>query len=364
MTKKLGIASISLISFIIAITSAVLFFGHQLLKSPVSSDKTEVVFDVSPGSTLVQISNNLQDAGLIRHSKSFQLYAKAKGLASKFKVGEYSLNQAMTPDDIMGVIVSGKSIAHNLTIAEGLNIFDIAQIFEKNNVGPKEEFLKLIHDKIFIKSLFSDPASTNENLTSLEGYLFPETYKITKFEGTKSVVTQMVNRFLVVWKEIEPQVTPLIQQGWTRNQIVTLASIVEKETGASFERPIVSSVFHNRITQKMRLQTDPTVLYGLALQQGRMPTNITKNDLLTPSSHNTYTIGGLPPTPIANPGKEALLATVKPARTNYLYFVSQNNGTHAFSETFEQHNNAVKDFQLNPKARENKSWKDLKQADR
>lgn len=358
MTKKSEIASLGFISLVVAITAAVLFFGNQLLKSPVSSDKTEIVFDVSPGSTLTQISDNLQNAGLIRNSKSFQLYAKAKGLASKFKVGEYSLNQAMAPDEIMDAIVSGKSITHNLTIAEGLNVYDIAQIFEKNKIATQDEVLKLVRDKIFIKSVL------NEDLTSLEGYLFPETYKITKFEGAKSVLIQMVNRFLIVWKEIEPQVAPILQQGWSRNQIVTLASIVEKETGASFERPLVASVFHNRIAKKMRLETDPTVLYGLALQQGKMPTNITKNDLRTPSSHNTYTIGGLPPTPIANPGKEALLATLKPTRSNYLFFVSQNNGTHVFSENIDQHNAAVRDYQLNPKARENKSWKDLKQADR
>lgn len=337
---------------IIALVAVSLFLGYQILKTPVSTDKTEIVFEVSPGSTLNQISGELQAKGLIRNSKTFQTYAKVKGLASKFKVGEYSLNQAMTPDEIMATLVSGKSITRNVTFAEGLNLYDIAQIFEKNNIGTKEEFFKLVHDREFIKSLL------NENITSLEGYLFPETYKVTKFEGTRSVLAQMVNRFVSVWKEIESETQTI---GWPRNQIVIFASIIEKETGASFERPMISSVFHNRLLKKMRLQTDPTVLYGIAVKQGKMPTNITKSDLLTPTPYNTYIIAGLPPTPIANPGREALLAAVRPEKSNYLFFVSRNNGTHVFSENIQQHNKAVREFQMNSKARAGKSWRDLKQ---
>ncbi len=355
MTKKTKVAGLGLLSIIISFAAVVLFFGYQLLKAPLSSDKNEVIFDVSPGTNLVQISNELQARGLIRHSKAFQVFAKTKGLASKFKVGEYSLNRAMNTEEIMNVLVSGKSIARSITIAEGLNIFDIADILENNKIGTREEFFKLVNDRLFIKSLLG------EDLPSLEGYLFPETYKVTKFEGQRSVLTQMVNRFLAVWKELEPLAK---QKAWTRNEVVTFASIVEKETGASFERPIVSSVFHNRIEKKMRFQTDPTILYGLALKQGKMPTNITKNDLLTPGPYNSYTNAGLPPTPISNPGKEALLATLQPAQTKYIFFVSQNNGTHVFSETLEQHNKAVQDFQLNAKARENKSWRDLKPAEK
>lgn len=369
LNKKAKIVILGLASLSIAIAVTGLFFGYQLLKSPVvvsspGGVQPEITFEITTGLTLNQIANQLQAKGLIRNSKSFQIYARLKGLAAKFKVGEYSLNQAMTPDEIMSVLISGKSITRNITFAEGLSLFDIAEVFEKNNIGSKEEFFKLAYDRAFIKSLL------NENLASLEGYLFPETYQVTKFEGTKSVLTQMVNRFLTVWHgEIEPYARQNIlannqQTQWSRNQIVTFASIVEKETGASFERPLVSSVFHNRLTKKMRLQTDPTVLYGIALRQGKMPNNITKNDLLTATSHNTYTNAGLPPTPIANPGREALLATLNPAKTNYLFFVSQNNGTHVFSENVQQHNKAVREFQMNTKARANKSWRDLNQSNK
>lgn len=352
MNKKATIASVGIFSLFMALIVAGLFFGFQLLKSPISANKSEIIFEVSPGSSLSQISGDLRAKGLIRNAKVFQLYAMARGLASKFKVGEYSLNAAMNPDEIMAAIVGGKSIYRTVTIAEGLNLYDIAQIFEKNKICSSEEFFSLVYDKQFIKSLL------NENLNSLEGYLFPETYKITKYESTKSIITQMVNRFLTVWKEIEPEARNL---GWSRAQIVTFASIIEKETGASFERPLVSSVFHNRLVKKMRLQTDPTVLYGMAVKQGKMPTNITKADLLRPTPYNTYTTMGMPPTPIANPGKQSLLATIRPAKSDYLFFVSQNNGTHIFSETVQQHNKAVKEYQLNAKLRANKSWRDLKQ---
>lgn len=353
MTKKTKVASVGFLSMALAVAAAVIFFGFQLLRLPVSANKTEITFEVTPGTSLAKISGELRAKGLIRSSRAFQIYASFKGLAAKFKVGEYSLNQSMTPDEIMSAIVSGKSIARTITVAEGLNLYDIAQIFEKNKICTSDEFFKIVYDRQFIKSLL------NENIPSLEGYLFPETYKFTKFEGAKSIITQMVNRFLVVWKEVEPQAQGL---GWNRTKVVTFASIIEKETGASFERPLVSSVFHNRLVKKMRLQTDPTVLYGLAVKQGKMPTNITKNDLLTPNVYNTYTIMGLPPTPIANPGKEALLAALQPAKSNYLFFVSQNNGTHIFSETIQQHNKAVKEYQMNAKLRANKSWRDLKQS--
>ncbi len=203
-----------------------------------------------------------------------------------------------------------------------------------------------------------------EKQNSLEGYLFPETYKVTKFDTPKEIITQMVKRFLSVYEELAPDIAQFQQRypqrKWNRHQIVTFASIVEKETGAAQERPMISSVFHNRLNINMKLQTDPTVIYGQALLSGVVSKNITKQDLLTPTSHNTYTIYGLPPTPISNPGRDSLLAALNPANSKYLYFVSQNDGTHRFSESLEAHNSAVKTFQLNPKAREGKSWRDLK----
>jgi UPF0755 protein len=352
LTKKLKAVSISLFAFIIAIGLGLAFFGHQLLKKSVSSDQTEIIFEVSPGLSVTQIANDLQKQNLIRNASIFLMYSRFTNQNSKIKVGEYSLNQTMTPDEILSVLVSGKSITRSLTIAEGLNLFDIASILEKTGLGTKQEFFALARDKEFIKSLLG------EDVSSLEGYLFPETYKFTKFENIKTIVTQMVKKFLSVWKEIEPEAKKM---NLTRNQVVTFASIVEKETGAGSERPLIASVFHNRLAKKMRLQTDPTVLYGMAVLKGEMPNNITKNDLLNSTPYNSYTNAGLPPTPISNPGKDSFIAVLKPANTKFLYFVSKNDGTSVFSETLEKHNAAVKSFQMNASARSGKSWKDLKQ---
>lgn len=351
MTKKIKVIVTSFLTFVVAVGAGTAFLGYQVLKTPVSADTTEVIFEVAPGENATTVANKLQKNSLIRNASIFLYYSRFTNQNSKIKVGEYSLNQAMTPDEILSVLVSGKSIARSLTVIEGLNMFDIGSILEKAGIGSRQEFFALVKDKEFVKSLLG------EELQSLEGYLFPETYKFTKFESMKSILTQMVRRFLIVWKEIESEAK---EMNWTRNQVVTFASIVEKETGLPTDRPIVSSVFHNRLDKKMRLQTDPTVLYGMALKVGFMPNNITKADLLTPTAYNSYTNAGLPPTPISNPGRESLIATVRPAASKYLYFVSRNDGTTVFSETLEQHNSAVRAYQLNPKAREGKSWKDLK----
>lgn len=343
--------------FAVSISMALAFFGYQFLHTGISSDSTEVLFDVNPGQSMPAVAANLENAKLVKSAKLFQWYSRYRGMNPKLKRGEYALNAAMTPDEILAVITSGKSVARNFTVPEGLNMWDIAELLEKNNYGTKQEALALFRDREFIQSLLG------ENLDSLEGYLFPETYKVTKFDSQKDIVIQMVRRFLTVYAEIQPDITvfkqAFPQRRWSRNQLVTFASIVEKETGAKEERPLVSSVFHNRLDKNMRLQTDPTVLYGVALVRGQMPKNITRNDLLTPTRHNTYTNYGLPPTPISNPGKEALLAAMKPRPSKYLYFVSHNDGTHRFSENLEAHNAAVKTFQMNPKARAGKSWRDL-----
>ena len=191
-----------------------------------------------------------------------------------------------------------------------------------------------------------------EDLPSLEGYLFPETYHITKYTDERTLIQQMVKRFLQVYSEV-------IKKGKTsnpiiplkRHQIVTLASIIEKETGASQERPLISSVFYNRLEKKMLLQTDPTVLYGILDETKEMKKNITRKDLETPTRYNTYTNKGLPYGPIANPGRESLLAALQPAQSHYLFFVSRNDGTHYFSEKYQDHQQKVQQYQVHSRGR-------------
>lgn len=257
----------------------------------------------------------------------------------------------MVPDEILQIITSGKSIARSFTVSEGLSSYEIAELYEKEGFGKGSDFMSLIRDPQLIKELLG------ENLESLEGYLFPETYMLTKYTDARALIANMVKRFLIVYNEVAPQSAI---QGMTRNQIMTLASIIEKETGAPEERPLISSIFHNRLAKKMKLQTDPTIIYGKAESLGKIVINITHSDLVTPTRFNTYVIDGLPPTPIANPGKEAILAAMKPAQSDYLFFVSRNDGTHVFSESYQAHLQAVQSFQQNTKAREGHSWRELK----
>ena len=226
MTKKTKVITTSFLTLVIAVAAGTLFFGYQLLKTPVSEDKTEVIFEVAPGESVTAVANELQAKNLVRNASVFLIYSRFTNQSGKIKVGEYSLNQAMTPDEILGVLVSGKSIARTLTVVEGLTLFDIGTILEKSGIGTRQEFFALIQDKAFIKSLLG------EELSTLEGYLFPETYKFTKFESMKSIVSQMVRRFLFVWKDIEPMAKEI---NWSRNQVVTFASIVEKETASLFD---------------------------------------------------------------------------------------------------------------------------------
>jgi UPF0755 protein len=341
----------AVLALVIAVGAAAGFFFFSFKKGAPSKIAQDVIYEVQPGRSFNSIAAELEGKGLVTNGNFFSIYARIVGERSKLKVGEYLLKTDMTPDQVLEVITSGKSIARSFTVSEGLSIYEISELYQKEGFGTAEDFMKWVKDPTLIKSLLG------EQRESLEGYLFPETYMLTKFTDTKALISNMVRRFLYVYNEVIPlaQIT-----GMSRHEIVTLASIVEKETGAPEERPVISSVFHNRMKKGMRLQTDPTVIYGKALTLGKIVINITKADLLTPTRYNTYTISGLPPGPIANPGREALLAAVTPDQTEYLFFVSRNDGTHVFSKDYKGHSDAVKSFQLDRKAREGKSWRDLK----
>lgn len=350
MGKKIGVFIGAIVGLVVAVACAGGFLAWQFAHSPGSSEDRDVIYEVPPNKGFQSIAKDLELLGAVKNAQAFSLYARFTGERSKIKVGEYALKTSMKPADVLAVITSGKSIARPFTVSEGLNLFEIAQLYERDHFGTAKDFLELARNPEFAKSL------VGEDVLSLEGYLFPETYQITKYTTTRELLTAMVARFHLVWKDIVPQIkaSPM-----PVHQVVTLASIIEKETGAAEERPLISSVFHNRLGKGMRLQTDPTIIYGIADETGIVPSNISHADLSRPTKYNTYVISGLPPGPIANPGRLALLAAVAPTASPYLYFVSQNNGTHVFSATYEEHERAVKKFQLDPKAREGKSWRDL-----
>lgn len=351
MKKTFLVLLLSVVALVAAVGGGIAFLSFQFLNSAPSTIAQDVVYEVVPGKGFNAIAAELEQKGLIKNAMFFSIYARLTGQQNKAKIGEYLLRTNMKPKEIIEVIASGKSIARSFTVSEGLSIYEISELYQRQGFGTAEEFMKWVRDPQLIRTLL------NENVETLEGYLFPETYMLTKYTDTKTLISNMVKRFLYVYNEVIPQA---VVQGMTRHQIVTLASIIEKETGAPEERPLISSVFHNRMLKRMRLQTDPTVIYGKAERTGKIEINITRLDLTTPTRYNTYVIPGLPPGPIANPGREALLAAVNPATSPYLFFVSQNDGTHIFSEDYSNHNKAVRKFQLDRKAREGKSWRDLR----
>lgn len=355
--KRVGILLGVIFVLFASVGAGTAYYLYQsYISSRPSAEAKEVIYEVTPGRSFLAIAADLEQAGVISNKKYFNIYARLSKKRSQIKRGEYLFRTNMTPVEVMDVLISGRSIERSFTISEGLNIFEIALQLEKLGLGSQLDFLNLVRDKEFIRSLLG------EEQESLEGYLFPETYKYNRFSTLKSVVAGMVQRFLAVYQEVSAGQT--LPYGWTRHQFLTFASIVEKETGAPEERFLVSSVFHNRIRKGMRLQTDPTILYGKALLTGVYEIKISRADIQTDTGYNTYVTKGLPPGPISNPGKEALNAALNPANTNFLFFVSRNDGTHVFSETYAQHREAVQAYQVNAKAREGKSWRDLQKKKR
>ncbi len=323
--------------------------AYSFLNTPASDDKSEAVFEVRPNESFKTVAAHLEDSGLIRSARFLELYARFTKVGSKVRVGEYAIRRDAKPKDVLATITSGKSIEYSVSIPEGYNIFEIADVFAKKNIVSRDQFLQIVRDPQLIQELLGDDAP------SLEGYLFPETYSYTKFTTPTQIVKMMVNRF----KENYAKVQAAGESSLSRHDLVTLASIIEKETGAPEERPLISSVFHNRMKINMRLQTDPTTIYGIWEKTGEWNRNISKQDLLTPSRYNTYTFTGLPYGPISNPGFDALKAAAQPATSEYLFFVSKNNGTHNFSKDLAGHVKAIEKFQLDAKARAGHSWREL-----
>lgn len=331
------------------IAAALAWQAIEFLSSPAQIRGEEVVFEVTYGMPFSRVAKNLKDQGLIRDTNKFRWLARFSGKTTQIKVGEYRLRTDSKPREILAALTTGESISYSLTIPEGHNIFDIRLQLNQMWPGRGEEFYKIVTDKNFIQQM------TGLGLKSLEGYLFPETYVLTKYTPTKALVRHMYENFK---KNIE-EANRDSKIKMNLQDHVTLASVIEKETGAPSERQLISSVFHNRLKKGMRLQSDPTIIYGMMVETGLPVKNITKKDILRATPYNTYTVRALPAGPIANPGRQALWAAVNPAESSYLYFVSRNDGTHVFSETYEQHNRAVRKFQMDRKMREGKSWRDL-----
>lgn len=359
MSKPKRVLLLGLISIIFAVGFFVFYISWTFIFSKASQEKADIVYEVTPQKSFMTIAKELEQQNMIKNAQMFNIYARLTGLRPKIKVGEYALTSDMRPSEILNVLVSGKSVFRPFTVPEGYNLFEVADLIEKNKLGTREEFLRLVFDKSFIKELYEEKLVLSSDILSLEGYLYPETYQVTKYMGLKDIIKAQVRLF----RRNFDDVLKLNKISYLNaSQVLVLASIIEKETGNAKERPLISSVFHNRMQKKMKLQTDPTTLYGKSLLSKKLENNITRNDLLSVDNlYNTYVIAFLPPGPISNPGRDSMMAAIEPAQTPFLFFVSQNDGTTRFTESLSEHNKNVQETQLDPKARDGKSWRDLKQ---
>lgn len=298
-----------------------------------NTENSKKVVVILPGQNLSTVAGYLNNTGIIKNPVKFKLLARIKGCDKKIKVGEYLFSSSMPPIKILEAMASGKVLLYKITIPEGYNMEQIASIIAKAKLGTKEDFLMAATDSSFVHK-------HGINAETFEGYLFPDTYYFPKNITQEKIIATMVEQFRSIfnqkWENRAKDINLSI------HQVVTLASIIEKETGVSLERPIISSVFHNRLKKKMRLESDPTVIYDLKDFDG----NITRKHLLAQSPYNTYTIKGLPPGPISNPGIKAIEAALYPADTNFLYFVSKKDQTHKFSTNIKDHDKAVRKYQL------------------
>ena len=289
---------------------------------------------VAQGAGVLEIGRQLQQLGLVRHPEVFRVYVVSRGQTGRLRAGEYSLEGRMSLEQIVDKMVRGDVVRHTVTFPEGTNLDDMARLAAVKGI-PAEDFLAAARNPALIHDLDADAKD-------LEGYLFPDTYDIPRGpDPAGQLVGRMVRRFRAV---IGPELPAVAQSGRSLRQVVTLASIVETETARPEERPRVAAVFLNRLQKRMPLQTDPTVIYALR-KAGTYDGNIRRGDLDVDSPYNTYRFPGLPPGPIASPGRASLQAALHPASSRELYFVSRNDGSHQFSESLAEHERWVTQYQ-------------------
>jgi UPF0755 protein len=294
-----------------------------------------VNLNVSRGSSLWLVSRQLEQIGVIADARQFRLLGSLRGQAELIRSGTYDFTAAATPGTILDRLVAGDIRKLALTIPEG---FDLQQIAARADrlLGIGGDLLRLAQDHAFLARLGIKAAS-------LEGYLFPDTYSVTSETSAEQLIRMMYKQLQLY---LDSGLLAAAQQhGLSPHQLLTLASIIQKEAGNEGEMPLIAAVFHNRLRKGIPLQADPTVIYGLETFDG----NLTRKHLEAPTPYNTYRIYGLPPGPIASPGLSALQAAAHPADSPALYFVARGDGTHVFSNSLQQHNQAVRRYQLKRK---------------
>jgi UPF0755 protein len=333
LTKLVAIAFVFLIAAAVVIGSLLWSRVHEPYKG---YDGAEQFVQIPAGAGAAEIRRRLLDARVVRDDFTLRAALRLTGSSRGLKAGEYRFERPMSAVDVVDMLARGDVHARRITFREGLTIAEMADLYEMREFGTAKDFLAAARDASLIRDL--DPAAPD-----LEGYLFPETYALPRDTPAARLIAMMVDRFKVTYNEdLRRQAK---EQGLTTRQVVTLASLVEKETGKGEERPLVAAVYRNRMRIGMGMQADPTVVYALQ-KAGRYDGNIRREDLTFDSPYNTYKYPGLPPGPIASPGKASLEAALNPADVDYLYFVSRNDGSHVFARTLEEHNANVREFQI------------------
>jgi len=321
--------------FLLVVAGAFAAFWFHQTRWPVRSapDPPQALM-VAPGSGVRDIGRQLRDLGLVRHPHLFRALVVWRGDTGRLRAGEYELTGSMSLDDIVTKLVKGDVVRRTITFPEGSDLEAMARLAAARGIV-MEDFLRAARNPAPIRDL--DPAAND-----LEGYLFPDTYDLTRRpDPAADLVARMGKRFREV---ITPEFPRIQASGMSLREVVTLASVVELETARPDERPRIAAVFRNRLRKRMPLQTDPTVIYALR-KAGGYDGNIRRGDLDLDSPYNTYRFPGLPPGPIASPGREAIRAVLQPADVRDLYFVSRNDGSHQFSDNLADHNRAVTQYQ-------------------
>jgi UPF0755 protein len=310
-----------------------------------SYDGPSKEFVIKRGETFAQINYRLGKENLISNTRIFHHFTRWKNQINKINQGVFLIEKGMTMEDVLAAL-TGPGKIPMIVLPEGKNLYEYAKIFNDAEITPAKDF---------IAACFNSEILNEFEITgpSAEGRIFPNSYRFAPGTDAKTVLRTLLKSFSEQTKNFDWSHASL-----TKEQIITLASIVEKETGAAWERKRIAGVFYNRLKKGMQLQSDPTTIYGI---WNRFDGNLRKADLQEANDYNTYKIRGLPKGPIANPGLESIKAALDPEPHAYLFFVSKNNGTHVFSATLQEHNKAVEFYQKNAQQRQGKSWRQLKQ---
>ena len=328
-----SVAAVAAALAVVGAAGGLVTWAERELERPRGSDTVEVV--IERGAPMASILDQLAAANVIGDPLLARLYLDYRRPDDALQAGEYRFEQPMSTVEVLERVISGRVVTYPVTVVEGLTLRETAERLAAEGFGELDAFEAAMSSPALISDL--DPEAT-----SLEGYLFPDTYAFPAGVGEEEIVEAMVRNFR---RRVEELVGPATERGLDVRSLVTLASIVEKEAGAIEERPLIAAVFHNRLDRRIGLYADPTIIYALKMA-GVWDGNLRRHDLELDSPYNTYKYPGLPPGPICSPGEHSLRAAAQPADVPYLYFVSRNDGTHVFAETLSEHNRNVAQWQV------------------